>query len=130
MPSATVLWTAGVAASPVARTLGVPTDRAGRLAVDRFLMVPGVDGVFAVGDVAASSQDGRPLPGVEVQLVDDEDEADGQHGCGDTPDPKVQFGLRWLRACCSRGRRTVNSVNAPTSLSTAIVPPCCCVTMS
>jgi NADH:ubiquinone reductase (H+-translocating) len=64
IPSATVLWTAGVAASPVARTLGIPTDRAGRLAVDRFLMVPGVDGVFAVGDVAASSQDGRPLPGV------------------------------------------------------------------
>ena len=55
IPSATVLWTAGVAASPVVKTLGVPTDRAGRLPVDPFLMVPGVSGVFAVGDVAASS---------------------------------------------------------------------------
>ena len=62
--SATVLWTAGVTASPVVRTLGAPTDRAGRLPVDSFLMVPGVNGVFAVGDVAALSQGGRPLPGV------------------------------------------------------------------
>ena len=30
----------------------------------------------------------------------------------------------------ARGRRTVNSVNSPASLSTSIVPPCCCVTMS
>jgi NADH:ubiquinone reductase (H+-translocating) len=64
IPSATVLWTAGVTASPVVRTLGVPTDRAGRLPVDPFLMVPGANGVFAVGDVAALSQGGRPLPGV------------------------------------------------------------------
>jgi NADH:quinone reductase (non-electrogenic) len=64
IPSATVLWTAGVAASPVVKTLGIPTDRAGRLPVDQFLMVPGVSDVFAVGDVAALSQDGRPLPGV------------------------------------------------------------------
>ncbi len=64
IPSATVLWTAGVAASPVGKTLGVPTDRAGRLPVDPFLMVPGASGVFAVGDVAVLSQGGRPLPGV------------------------------------------------------------------
>jgi NADH dehydrogenase len=61
IPSATVLWTAGVTASAVVRTLGFPTDRAGRLPVDSFLMVPGVNGVFAVGDVAALK---RPLPGV------------------------------------------------------------------
>ncbi len=64
IPSATVLWTAGVAVSPVVKTLGVPTDRAGRLPVDPSLKVQGVDGVFAVGDVAALSQGGRPLPGV------------------------------------------------------------------
>jgi NADH dehydrogenase len=64
IPSATVLWTAGVTASPVVKTLGAPTDRAGRLPVDSFLMVPGVNGVFAVGDVAVLSQSGRPLPGV------------------------------------------------------------------
>lgn len=64
IPSATVLWTAGVAVSPVVKTLGSPTDRAGRIPVDPFLMVPGVSGVFAVGDVAALNQDGHPLPGV------------------------------------------------------------------
>jgi NADH:ubiquinone reductase (H+-translocating) len=64
IPSATVMWTAGVSASPVARTLGVQTDRAGRLPVDSFLMVPGVNGVFVVGDLAVLSQGGRPLPGV------------------------------------------------------------------
>jgi NADH dehydrogenase len=64
IPSATVLWTAGVTASPVVKTLGVPTDRAGRLPVDSFLMVPGASGVFAVGDVAVLAQNGRPLPGV------------------------------------------------------------------
>jgi NADH:ubiquinone reductase (H+-translocating) len=64
IPSATVLWTAGVAASPVVKTLGIPTDRSGRLTVDPFLMVKGADDVFAVGDVAALNQDGRPLPGV------------------------------------------------------------------
>ena len=64
IPSATVLWTAGVAASPVVKTLGSPTDRSGRIPVDPFLMVPGVSGVFAVGDVAALNQDGHPLPGV------------------------------------------------------------------
>jgi len=64
IPSATVLWTAGVAASAVVKTLGVPTDRAGRVPVDPFLMVPGAGGVFAVGDLAVLSQGGRPLPGV------------------------------------------------------------------
>jgi len=57
IPSATVLWTAGVTVSPVVKTLGSPTDRAGRIPVDPFLRVPGVSGVFAVGDVAALSQD-------------------------------------------------------------------------
>jgi NADH:ubiquinone reductase (H+-translocating) len=64
IPSATVLWTAGVAVSAVVKTLGVQTDRAGRLPVDPFLMVQGVRDVFAAGDVTALSQDGRPLPGV------------------------------------------------------------------
>jgi len=69
IPSATVLWTAGVAASPVVKTLGVPTDRAGRLPVDPFLRVANASGVFAVGDVAVLSQDGRPLPGVAQAAI-------------------------------------------------------------
>lgn len=64
IPSATVLWTAGVAVSPVVKTLGVPTDTAGRLPVDPFLALPGFADVYAVGDVAVLNQGGRRLPGV------------------------------------------------------------------
>jgi NADH dehydrogenase len=60
----TIVWAAGVAASPLGRGLGVPTDRVGRVVVDRELRVPGHAEVFVVGDLAAFEQDGRPLPGV------------------------------------------------------------------
>ena len=60
----TVLWAAGVAASPVARALGVPLDRAGRVPAEPTLQVPGLPGVFVVGDICALQQDGKWLPGV------------------------------------------------------------------
>jgi NADH dehydrogenase len=60
----TVLWAAGVAASPLARGLDVPLDRAGRVEVLPDLSIPGHPEVFVVGDLAAFSQDGAPLPGV------------------------------------------------------------------
>ena len=60
----TVLWAAGVAASPLARSLGVPLDRAGRVAVDPDLSVPGQPNVFVVGDLASVQGDGKPVPGV------------------------------------------------------------------
>lgn len=64
IPSAMVLWTAGVAASPLARDLGGQTDRAGRSLVDPFLGLAELPGVFVVGDAASISQGGHPLPGV------------------------------------------------------------------
>jgi NADH dehydrogenase len=60
----TVLWAAGVAASPLARSLGVPLDRAGRVAVDPDLSVPGQPRVFVAGDLATVHNDGKPVPGV------------------------------------------------------------------
>jgi len=61
----TVLWTAGVAASPLAASLGVKRDRAGRVAVDRDLSVPEHPEVFVAGDLALFPyQTGEPLPGV------------------------------------------------------------------
>jgi NADH dehydrogenase len=60
----TVLWAAGVAASPVAAALGVPLDRAGRVVAEPTLGVPGHPGVFVAGDICAFQQDGKPLPGV------------------------------------------------------------------
>jgi NADH dehydrogenase len=63
--AATVLWAAGVAASPVGGTLGVPTDRAGRVLVQQDLTIPGHPEVFVAGDLASlNGRDGKPLPGV------------------------------------------------------------------
>jgi NADH dehydrogenase len=60
----TVLWAAGVAASPVAKSLGVPLDRAGRVTVTPELTVPGHNEILVIGDLASFQQDGKPLPGV------------------------------------------------------------------
>ncbi len=60
----TVLWAAGVAASPLARSLGVPLDRVGRVAAEPTLQVPGRPEIFVVGDICAFEQDGAVLPGV------------------------------------------------------------------
>src|SRR5689334_7455064 len=61
----TVVWAAGVAASPLAATLGAPIDRAGRVLVEPDLSIPGHPEVFVVGDAAAFlHQGGTPLPGV------------------------------------------------------------------
>lgn len=60
----TVLWAAGVAASPLARSLQVPLDKAGRVPVTPDLRVPGHPRIFVAGDLAALEQDGRPVPGL------------------------------------------------------------------
>ncbi|HEX5694468.1 MAG TPA: NAD(P)/FAD-dependent oxidoreductase [Arenimonas sp.] len=64
LASRTVLWAAGVAASPLGKQLGLATDRAGRVPVAADLSLPGHPEVFVVGDLASVSQDGRPVPGV------------------------------------------------------------------
>jgi len=65
LDAGTVLWTAGVAASPIAATLGVPQDRAGRVIVERDLSVPGHPEAFVIGDAAAFlDAEGHQLPGV------------------------------------------------------------------
>jgi NADH dehydrogenase len=60
----TVLWAAGVAASPLAKSLGVPLDRVGRVAAEPTLQVPAHPEIFVVGDVCALEQGGKLLPGV------------------------------------------------------------------
>ncbi|NBD10402.1 MULTISPECIES: NAD(P)/FAD-dependent oxidoreductase [Corallococcus] len=64
IPTRTVLWGAGVAASPLVRSLGGPLDRAGRVKVTPLLTVPGRDDVYVIGDVAAVQQHGKPVPGI------------------------------------------------------------------
>jgi NADH dehydrogenase len=69
IPSATVLWTAGVAASPIPKMLGTKTDRAGRALVDPFLKVVDAPGVFVAGDAASVMQNGHPVPGVAQAAI-------------------------------------------------------------
>jgi len=66
----TILWAAGVQASPLARTLNIPLDRAGRVVVKNDLTIPGHDEVFVIGDLAAVTQDnGTLVPGVAPAAI-------------------------------------------------------------
>jgi len=61
----TVVWAAGVTASPLGKTLGVPTDKAGRVLVQPDLSIPGHPEVFVVGDLAGlKDPNGQQYPGV------------------------------------------------------------------
>ena len=63
--AANIFWTAGVAANPLTKKLGVELDRAGRIKVNPDLSLPGHPEVFAVGDMAILMQEnGKPVPGV------------------------------------------------------------------
>jgi NADH dehydrogenase len=65
IPARTVIWAAGVKASPLAASLGVEMDRAGRVLVEPDLRVPGRPEVFVVGDLASVKRpDGKPVPGI------------------------------------------------------------------
>ena len=65
IPTHTVVWAAGVQASPAAQWLGAPADRAGRVIVEPDLTVPGHTDIFAIGDTASfSDEEGRVLPGI------------------------------------------------------------------
>jgi NADH:ubiquinone reductase (H+-translocating) len=61
----TVIWAAGVIASPAAKWLEAKHDRAGRVLVTPELLVPGWPGVFVIGDTAwVPGADGHPVPGI------------------------------------------------------------------
>lgn len=62
LPAKTVIWTAGVAASPAGQWLGAETDRAGRVKVGSDLTVPGHANIFVIGDTSSFTQDGKPVP--------------------------------------------------------------------
>ncbi len=65
VPCRTIVWAAGVEASPAAKWLGIPADRAGRAIVDKDLRAPGKEDIFIIGDTAAVMRDdGSPVPGI------------------------------------------------------------------
>jgi NADH:ubiquinone reductase (H+-translocating) len=74
IPAATMLWAAGITASPLAQSLGVPLDHAGRVLVAPDLSIPGHPKVFVIGDLSSFvHQAGHPLPGLAPVAV--------QQGC-------------------------------------------------
>ncbi|HEX3771300.1 MAG TPA: NAD(P)/FAD-dependent oxidoreductase [Polyangiaceae bacterium] len=65
IPASVVVWAAGVRAQPLTATLGVPTDKMGRVLIEKDLSVPGQPDAFVIGDAARlDGDDGKPLPGV------------------------------------------------------------------
>jgi len=70
LEAASIVWSAGVGANPITRTLGVDIDRAGRIKVSPDLSIPGYPEAFAVGDVAfILNKDGTPVPGVSPAAI-------------------------------------------------------------
>ncbi len=65
----TVLWGAGVAGSALGGALGADRDRAGRVHVGEDLAIAGHSEVFVIGDLAAATSDGEPVPGVAPAAV-------------------------------------------------------------
>lgn len=62
--ASTVVWGAGVQGTSLAKGLGVPLDRQGRVMVDDHARIADAEGAFAIGDMAHFEQDGKPLPGL------------------------------------------------------------------
>jgi NADH dehydrogenase len=74
IPTRTVLWAAGVLASPLglalSKRLGAKTDRAGRVIVDPDMTIPGHPEIFVIGDLSSfTHQTGKPLPGVAQPAI-------------------------------------------------------------
>jgi NADH dehydrogenase len=66
----TIIWAAGVSASPIARSLGVPLNRGGQVLVGPDLAVPGYPEIFVIGDLAALKDDqGKPIPGLAPAAI-------------------------------------------------------------
>ena len=70
IPASVILWSAGVAASPLGKLLGSPTDRAGRVLVEPDLSLPGHPEVLVAGDLAAAKMpDGNLVPGLAPAAI-------------------------------------------------------------
>ncbi len=103
--ASTVLWAAGVAASPIGATLGVPMDRSGRVMVQPDLTVPGHPEIFVIGDLASfKAPDGKPLPGVAQVAIQMGRHAARNIGCAIAGRPYEPFVYRNLGNLATIGR--------------------------
>jgi NADH dehydrogenase len=88
--AASIVWSAGVAANPITRTLGVDIDRAGRIKVNPDLSIPGFPEAFAIGDIAFTlNKDGTPVPGVSPAAMQMGTYA-GKIICDEMADPQLR----------------------------------------
>jgi NADH:ubiquinone reductase (H+-translocating) len=102
----TVLWGAGVAASPLARDLGVELDRAGRVPVEADLTVPGRPEILVIGDLAAVGPEDDPVPGIAAAALQA-----GRHAAtvirarlGGRPTPRFRYRDKGSLATIGRSR--------------------------
>jgi NADH dehydrogenase len=101
----TVLWAAGVAASPLGSTLGVPIDRAGRVIVQPDLTIPGHPDVFVIGDLASCAlPGGGQLPGVAQVAIQMGRHAARNIGRAIAGQPLTPFAYRDLGNMATIGR--------------------------
>jgi NADH dehydrogenase len=101
----TIVWAAGLQGSPLARTLGVELDRAGRVRVRPDLSVPGYPHSFVVGDLAAIDQDGQPVPGVAPAAMQMGDHAAANVARALRGEPLAPFRYRDKGTLATIGRR-------------------------
>jgi NADH:ubiquinone reductase (H+-translocating) len=103
----TVLWAAGVAASPVGAMLGAPVDRVGRVIVNADLTVPGLRDVFVVGDLAAFRlAEGGTLPGVAQVAMQQAAHAAGNIARAVRGEPAKTFTYRFYGNMATIGRNS------------------------
>jgi NADH dehydrogenase len=101
----TVLWAAGVSASPLGKSLGVPLDRAGRVTVEPDLTIPGHPEVFVIGDLALYvHQGGKPLPGVAPVAMQEAEHAGRMIARDLRQQPRAAFHYRNLGNLATIGR--------------------------
>jgi NADH dehydrogenase len=101
----TVVWAAGLQGSPLARSLGAPLDRAGRVRVQPDLTVPGHPRAFVIGDLASIEQDGQPVPGVAPAAMQMGDHAASNVARALRGEPLAPFHYRDKGSLATIGRR-------------------------
>jgi len=105
LEAGTILWTAGVTASPLGASLGVPRDRAGRVLVEPDLSIPGHPEAFVVGDMAGlADEHGKQYPGVSQVAMQQAAHAARMIGCAMEHRPRRPFRYKNLGNMATIGR--------------------------
>ena len=114
----TVVWAAGVAASPLGKTLGAATDRTGRVIVEPDLSIPGHPNVFVIGDLAHFAHQGdEPLPGVAQVAMQQAEAAAGNIMRTVRGEPRREFRYRDKGMMATIGRAAAVAVIGGRKLS-------------